>query len=77
MLGSNFNFNFSFENYLFFSFQVVAASMCPEQTTPAWCEQCRKYQPTNQTRKLKSLPRILSLNAGMVSSEFQSHCIYY
>jgi len=41
--------------------------MCPEQTTPAWCDQCRKYQPTNQTRKLKTLPRILSLNAGMVS----------
>ena len=34
-------------------------------TTPAFCEQCRKYQPTNQSRNLKSLPHVLSMNAGM------------
>ena len=52
-----------------FQFQdIVCSSMCPEQTTPAWCEQCRKYQTTNQMRTLKTLPNILSLNAGMVSS---------
>ena len=45
---------------------IVCSSMCPEQTTPAWCEQCRKYQTTNQMRTLKTLPNILSLNAGMV-----------
>lgn len=49
------------------SFQdIVCSSMCPEQTTPAWCEVCRKYQTTNQTRNLQSLPNILTLNAGMV-----------
>ena len=47
--------------------EVVCSSMCPEQTTPAWCEQCRKYQTTRQIRNLKTLPNVLSLNAGMVS----------
>lgn len=48
---------------------IVCSSMCPEQTTPAWCDQCRKYQTTNQTRNLQSLPHILSLNAGMDNSQ--------
>jgi PAB-dependent poly(A)-specific ribonuclease subunit 2 len=49
---------------------IVYSSMCPEQTTPAWCEQCRKYMTTTQTRNLVTLPNILSLNAGMVCSQF-------
>ncbi|TRY64214.1 hypothetical protein TCAL_00495 [Tigriopus californicus] len=44
---------------------VVCSSLCPKQMTPAWCEKCRKYQPTNQNRKLLSLPYHLSLNAGL------------
>ena len=56
-----------------YSFEdIVCSSMCPEQTTPAWCEQCKKYQTTNQTRNLLTLPNILSLNAGMVSNIHQS-----
>ena len=55
-----------------FSFEeVVCSSMCPEQTTPAWCEQCRKYQTTSQIRNLKTLPNVLSLNAGMVSLDMR------
>ncbi len=45
--------------------QVVCSSLCPEQSTPAWCERCRKYQPTLQHRTLRSMPHVLSLNAGM------------
>ena len=45
--------------------QVVCSSLCPEQTTPAWCDKCRKYQTTTQTRRVKSLPCVLSLNCGM------------
>ena len=45
--------------------QVLCASLCPEQVTPAWCERCRKYQPTTQSRRLQSLPFTLSVNAGM------------
>eukprot|EP00095_Tigriopus_kingsejongensis_P002899 maker-scaffold336_size202805-snap-gene-0.16 protein:Tk02899 transcript:maker-scaffold336_size202805-snap-gene-0.16-mRNA-1 annotation:"pab-dependent poly -specific ribonuclease subunit pan2" len=45
--------------------EVVSSSLCAKQTTPAWCDACKKYQPTNQSRKVKSLPHTLSLNAGM------------
>ena len=45
--------------------EIVCSSLCPAQTTPAWCEKCRKYQPTHQARTLASLPYCLSLNAGM------------
>ena len=45
--------------------KLVCSSLCPEQTTPAWCEKCRKYQTTVQTRRIKALPCVLSLNCGM------------
>ena len=49
--------------------QIVCSSMCPEQVTPAWCDKCRRYQPTHQSRNLRSLPHILSLNAGMDNAQ--------
>ncbi len=49
--------------------EVVCSSLCPDQTTPAWCEKCRKYQPTLQSRTLRTLPYVLSLNAGMDSQQ--------
>jgi PAB-dependent poly(A)-specific ribonuclease subunit 2 len=49
-----------------FSFcDVLLQSLCPEQTTPAWCDSCEKYQPTLQTRQLKVLPNILTMNCGL------------
>ena len=45
--------------------KLVCSSLCPEQSTPAWCEKCRKYQTTVQTRRIKALPCVLSLNCGM------------
>ena len=44
--------------------EIICSSLCPEQTTPAWCDKCRKYQTTIQTRKIKSMPCVLSLNCG-------------
>ncbi|XP_073238938.1 PAN2-PAN3 deadenylation complex catalytic subunit PAN2-like [Porites lutea] len=44
---------------------VLLASMCREQSMQAWCEQCSRYQPTVQTRKVKKLPDILAFNCGM------------
>jgi len=44
---------------------VLCSSLCPEQVTPAWCDNCKKYQPTTQLRRLRSLPYSLSLNTGM------------
>lgn len=45
--------------------EVVCSSLCPDQTTPAWCEKCRKYQPTQQARVPLAMPYVLSLNTGM------------
>lgn len=47
--------------------QLLTKSLCLEQTTHAWCEQCEKYQPTVQSRRLKNLPAILSINCGFDS----------
>ena len=41
---------------------LLQRSLCPEQTTPAWCENCGKYQPTFQSRVPKALPHLISLN---------------
>ena len=30
---------------------VLCSSLCPEQTTPAWCDTCNKYQPTSHSRR--------------------------
>ena len=30
--------------------EILCSSLCPEQVTPAWCEKCRKYQTTTQSR---------------------------
>ncbi|CAG2060600.1 unnamed protein product, partial [Timema podura] len=46
---------------------ILLKSLCPEQTTPAWCDFCDKYQPTLQSRKLKALPNILAINCGLDS----------
>lgn len=45
--------------------QVLCNSLNPEQSTPAWCDSCSKYQQTLQTRKVKELPFILAVNCGM------------
>ncbi|XP_075237003.1 PAN2-PAN3 deadenylation complex catalytic subunit PAN2 isoform X2 [Lycorma delicatula] len=49
-----------------FSFcEVLRSSLCPEQTTPAWCDQCERFQPTLQSRRLQVLPSFLTVNCGM------------
>lgn len=45
--------------------QVLGKSLCPEQVTPAWCDSCDRFQPTKQSRGLKQLPYILSINCGL------------
>ncbi|XP_056642212.1 PAN2-PAN3 deadenylation complex catalytic subunit PAN2 isoform X1 [Diorhabda sublineata] len=44
---------------------ILKRSLCPKQTTPAWCENCSKFTPTSQSRVLQSLPSILSINTGL------------
>lgn len=47
--------------------EVLRSSLCPEQTTPAWCDQCERFQPTLQSRRLQQLPTLLTVNCGMDS----------
>jgi PAB-dependent poly(A)-specific ribonuclease subunit 2 len=55
-----------------FSFcDVLLQSLCPEQTTPAWCDRCDKYQPTLQSRQLKVLPDILAMNCGLDNQQVE------
>ncbi|XP_026294129.1 PAN2-PAN3 deadenylation complex catalytic subunit PAN2 isoform X1 [Frankliniella occidentalis] len=45
--------------------QILGQSLCPEQVTPAWCDSCDRFQPTKQSRGLKQLPHILSINCNL------------
>ncbi|XP_048856197.1 PAN2-PAN3 deadenylation complex catalytic subunit PAN2 isoform X1 [Brienomyrus brachyistius] len=52
---------------------VLKKSICLEQNTQAWCENCEKYQPTVQTRNIRCLPDVLVINCevnGVKEAEF-------
>ncbi|KAL1423891.1 hypothetical protein MTO96_020688 [Rhipicephalus appendiculatus] len=36
---------------------------------PAWCDKCEKYQPTLQSKRLKSLPEILTVSSGLENQQ--------
>lgn len=48
---------------------ILARSLGPEQTTPAWCEKCLRFTPNSQSRIIQSLPKVLSINTGLHSSQ--------
>lgn len=48
---------------------LLQKSICPKQTTTTWCERCESFQQTLQTRTLKSLPAILTVNCAIESKQ--------
>lgn len=52
--------------------EVLGQSLCPQQTTPAWCDQCERFLPTEQSRRIKSLPPLLTVNCGMDNNQEKS-----
>lgn len=44
----------------------------PEKVTPAWCDSCKKFTRTLQSRKTTKLPQILALNCGIDSPQEKS-----
>eukprot|EP00079_Xenopus_tropicalis_P010054 XP_002934576.2 PREDICTED: PAB-dependent poly(A)-specific ribonuclease subunit PAN2 [Xenopus tropicalis] len=49
--------------------EVLRRSICLEQSTQAWCENCEKYQPTVQTRNIRCLPDVLVINCEVNSTK--------
>ncbi|KAB5546095.1 hypothetical protein PHYPO_G00068200 [Pangasianodon hypophthalmus] len=47
--------------------EILKKSICLEQSTQAWCENCEKYQPTVQTRNIRCLPDVLVVNCEVNS----------
>lgn len=49
--------------------EILKRSICLEQNTQAWCENCEKYQPTVQTRNIRCLPDVLVINCEVNSTK--------
>lgn len=47
--------------------QVLRKSLSIEKTIPTYCDDCKKFSPTNQRARCVDLPNILSVNCGLTN----------
>lgn len=55
---------------------LLQQSICPKQITTTWCERCESFQQTLQTRTLKSLPAILTVNCAIETKQVSFEYTY-
>lgn len=45
---------------------ILTRSLCPKQTTPAWCDSCGKFTPTSQARYLQVMFYLAQLKEMLI-----------
>lgn len=55
---------------------ILKSSLKRETHTKAWCEKCSRYQLTEQSRQLKTLPNILCINTASSKSVFRKRFFF-
>jgi len=48
--------------------QLLTQALYRENQTKAWCDKCRKYQPTVQIKPLHALPPAFAINCALPSA---------
>ncbi|GAB0090123.1 PAN2-PAN3 deadenylation complex catalytic subunit PAN2 [Sergentomyia squamirostris] len=65
LLVCSLSYNISLPDDQVSFYKILKNSLSGEKTIPVWCDQCKKFTPTNQNVKVAKLPKILSINCGL------------
>ncbi|XP_063384251.1 PAN2-PAN3 deadenylation complex catalytic subunit PAN2 [Cydia fagiglandana] len=53
--------------------ELARASLAPRRATPAWCDHCARFTPTQQQGRVIRLPPILAINCGGVTAHEKAY----